>query len=125
MKIANKVLVIGISVAILSILLLLIITLSSPADKILFKSILIGDLIGFFNFLFGMIFLFIGINRPEKTFLITFYGGILFRLIILLVIVVLIVKTLEIKVNSFIFSTLFFYFFYLIVEIIYLNLRKH
>ena len=124
MKIADRVLLSGISVAILSILLLLIITLTSTADQILFKSIFVGDLVGFCNFLFGLIFLFIGINRPEKTFLITFYGGILFRLLILLVIVALIVKTLEINVNSFLFSLLFFYFFYLTVEIIYLNFRK-
>jgi hypothetical protein len=31
---------------------------------------------------------------------------------------------LEIDVNNFIFSLLFFYFFYLTVEIIYLNFRK-
>ena len=124
MKIADRVLLFGISVAILSILLLVILSLSSSQNQILFKSILIGDLIGFLNFLFGLIFLFIGISRPEKTFLMTFYGGILFRLLILLVIVVLIVKSLEINVNSFIFSLLFFYFFYLTVEIIYLNFRK-
>jgi hypothetical protein len=56
--------------------------------------------------------------------LISFFGGILFRLFILSVIVVIIVQTLEISVNNFIFSLLFFYFFYLILEIIYLNFRK-
>ena len=124
MKIANKVLLIGISVAIFSIVFLLIISLSFPANQIHFKSILLGDLVGFSNFIMGMIFLFIGINRPEKIFLISFYGGILFRLFLLLGIIVIIVKTLEINVNNFIFSLLFFYFFYLTVEIIYLNFRK-
>jgi hypothetical protein len=124
MKIANKVLLIGISVAIFSLLFLLIITLSSPSNQVQFKSILIGDLVGFTNFLLGLVFLFIGINRPDKIFLMSFYGGILFRLFILSVIVVIIIKTLEINVNNFIFSLLFFYFFYLTVEIIYLNFRK-
>jgi len=124
MKIANKVLLIGISAAILSLVFLLIQSLSSTSNQIQFKSIFIGNLVGFTNFILGLIFLFIGINRPEKVFLISFFGGILFRLFILSVIVVIIVKTLEIDVNNFIFSLLFFYFFYLTVEIIYLNFRK-
>ena len=124
MKIANKVLLIGISAAILSLVILLIITLNSQDNQIQFKSILIGDIVGFSNFVLGLVFIFIGINRPDKFFLMTVYGGILIRLFVLSVIVVLIIKTLEINVNNFIFSLLFFYFFYLIVEIIYLNFRK-
>jgi hypothetical protein len=121
MKPANKVLLIGIFASILSIIFLFIITLTSPPNQLQFKSILIGDLVGFSNFLLGLLFIFIGINRPEKLFLLSFYGGILIRLS---VIVVLIIKTLEINVNNFIFSLLFFYFFYLTVEIFYLNFRK-
>ena len=124
MKIANKVLLIGISAAILSLVILLIITLNSQDNQIQFKSILIGDIVGFSNFVLGLVFIFIGINRPDKFFLMTVYGGILIRLFVLSVIVVIILKTLEINVNNFIFSLLFFYFFYLIVEIIYLNFRK-
>ena len=123
MKIANKVLLFGISAAILSIAFLLILTISSQ-NQIQFKSIVIGNLVGLCNFILGLIFLFIGINRPEKTFLMTFYGGILFFFFLLSIVVVIIVKTLEINLNNFIFSLLFFYFFYLIVEIIYLNFRK-
>jgi hypothetical protein len=121
---ANKVLLIGIFTAILSIIFLLIITLTSPSNQLQFKSILIGDLVGFSNFVLGLLFIFIGINRPDKFFLMSFYGGILIRLFVLSVIVVLIIKTLEINVNNFIFSLLFFYFFYLTVEIFYLNFRK-
>jgi hypothetical protein len=124
MKPANKVLLIGIFASILSIIFLFIITLTSPPNQLQFKSILIGDLVGFSNFLLGLLFIFIGINRPEKLFLLSFYGGILIRLSVLSVIVVLIIKTLEINVNNFIFSLLFFYFFYLTVEIFYLNFRK-
>jgi len=124
MKIAKKVLLIGISVAILSLVFLIIITLNSQSNQIQFKSILIGDIVGFSNFVLGLVFIFIGINRPDKFFLMTFYGGILIRLFVLSVIVVLIMKFLEINANNFIFSLLFFYFFYLTVEIIYLNFRK-
>lgn len=124
MKIANKVLLIGISAAILSLVILLITTLNSQANQVLFKSILIGDLLAFSNFIVGLGFLFWGINRSENFFLITFYGGMLFRLIILSVMVIVIFKFLEIDKNNFIFSLLFFYFFYVIVEIIYLNVRK-
>ena len=124
MKIANKVLLIGISAAILSLVILLITTLNSQANHVRFKSILIGDLLAFSNFIIGLGFIFWGINRAEKFFLITFYGGMLFRLIILSVMVIVIFKFLEIDKNNFIFSLLFFYFFYVIVEIIYLNVRK-
>ncbi len=124
MKIANKVLLIGISAAILSLVILLIITLNSQDNLVQFRSILIGDLLAFINFILGVLFIFIGINRPDKFFLMTFYGGILIRLFVLSVIVVLIIKFLEINANNFIFSLLFFYFFYLTVEIIYLNFRK-
>ena len=124
MKIANKVLLFGISAAILSLMILLITALNSQANQVQFKSILIGDLLAFSNFILGLIFLFFGINRSEKIFLITFYAGMLFRLITLSVMVIVIFKFLEIDENNFIFSLLFFYFFYIIVEIIYLNFRK-
>ena len=124
MKIANKVLLFGISVAIISLIFLLILTLNSSANQVQFKSILIGDLVGFANFILGLIFLFFGIKRTANIFMLRFFGGIFFRLFLLSVIVVVIVKTLEINANNFIFSLLFFYFFYLIVEIIYLNFRK-
>lgn len=124
MKFANKVLLIGISVAILSLVILLIITLNSQANQIRFRSILIGDFLAFINFIFGLLFLYLGINRSNNIFLITFYGGMLFRLIILSVIVIVVLKSFEINENNFIFSLLFFYFFYITVEIIHLNFRK-
>ncbi len=124
MKIANKVLLFGISAAILSLMILLITALNSQSNQVQFKSILIGDLLAFSNFILGLSFLFFGINRSEKIFLITFYGGMLFRLISLSVMVIVIFKFLEIDENNFIFSLLFFYFFYIIVEIIYLYFRK-
>ena len=112
MKIANKVLLIGISAAILSLVILLIITLNSQDNQIQFKSILIGDIVGFSNFVLGLVFIFIGINRPDKFFLMTVYGGILIRLFVLSVIVVIILKTLEINVNNFILSWYFHSLYY-------------
>ena len=124
MKFSNKVLSIGISLAILSLLSLLIFTLNSQTNHIQFKSILIGNILAFINFIFGLLFLYLGINRSNKFFLITFYGGILFRLIILSGTVIVILQSFEINEINFIFSLLFFYFFYITVEILHLNFRR-
>jgi len=51
-------------------------------------------------------------------------GGTVLRMFLLIGMVIAGLKILELSRNSFIFSVLFFYIFYLIIEIFYLNLRK-
>ena len=121
---SKNVLLFGISFGILSLIILTFLTLNeSPNDNIL-KSIQIGDLLGFLNFAIGLLFIFLGINNSNKKFLISLFGGLLLRLIIMVFLVVITLKFLEINEISFIFSLLFFYFLYVTIEIIYLNLRK-
>ena len=124
MNSAKKILLFGISFGIISLLVLAMLTLIAVSNKIIFKSILIGDFLAFLNFMLGLMFVTWGINRADKEFLASLFGGLLIRLSLLLVLLTSTLIFLEINEISFIFSILFFYFFYVIIEIIYLNLRK-
>ena len=124
MNSAKKILLFGISFGIFSLLVLAMLTLTAVSNKIIFKSILIGDFLAFLNFMLGLMFVTWGISRADKEFLTSLFGGLLIRLSLLLVLLTSTLIFLEINEISFIFSILFFYFFYVIIEIIYLNLRK-
>jgi len=124
MNSAKKILLFGISFGIFSLLVLAMLTLIAVSNKIIFKSILIGDFLAFLNFMLGLMFVTWGISRADKEFLTSLFGGLLIRLSLLLVLLTSTLIFLEINEISFIFSILFFYFFYVIIEIIYLNLRK-
>jgi hypothetical protein len=124
MKSDKKILLFGISFGLISLLVLAILTLINVSNNNIFKSILIGNSLAFLNFILGLIFVFWGINRADKEFLASLFGGLLVRLSLLLVLLTSTLIFLEINEISFIFSVLFFYFFYVIIEIIYLNLRK-
>ncbi len=114
----------GIIIGIISLLTFTILTVFTTTNGIIFKSIFLGDLFAFINFLVGLLFTTWGIKKSNKKFLISIYGGILLRLSLLLVLLVITLIFLEINKISFIFSNLFFYFFYVIAEIIYLNHRE-
>lgn len=114
----------GIIIGIISLLTFTILTVFTTTNSIIFKSIFLGDLFAFINFLVGLLFTTWGIKKSNKKFLISIYGGILLRLSLLLVLLVITLIFLEINKISFIFSNLFFYFFYVIAEIIYLNHRE-
>ncbi len=124
MKSAKKILLFGISFGIFSLIILAGYSLVAASNKIIFKSILIGDFLAFLNFVLGLMFVTWGINRPNKEFLASLFGGLLIRLSLLLILLTSTLIFLEINEISFIFSLLFFYFFYVIIEIIYLNFRK-
>ena len=124
MKLPKKILLFGISFGILSLLILAGYTLFAASNQTIFKSILIGDFLAFLNFILGLLFVSWGLNRPNKEFLASLFGGLLIRLSLLLILLTSTLIFLEINEISFIFSILFFYFFYVIIEIIYLNFRE-
>ena len=112
---------------VVSFLLLTIVTvlfLSSSLSGLLYKSILFGALHSLINFSFGILSINLSIKRSDKFFLITLWGGLLFRLIIGLTLVIITLIFLEINTYGFIFSIFFFYIFYLFIEIFYLDLRR-
>ena len=112
---------------VVSFLLLLLITilfLSSNISGIVFKSILLGATLSMINFAIGFLLIKFSVNKPEKIFLLALWGGIIFRLISGLSLVLITLIFLEINTYGFIFSILFFYVFYLLIEIFYLNLGR-
>ena len=113
--------------SIVSIVILLIVALlyfKLVISQVIFKSILFGSFISIINFLIGLYLIKFSINKSEKTFLISLWGGMLFKLIFGLSIVLISLIFLEINTYGFIFSILFFHIFYLIIEIFYLDLRR-
>lgn len=124
MKSAKKILLFGILFGIFGLLVLTILTLIAVSNQIIFKSILIGNFLACLNFILGLMFVSWGINRPNKQFLASLFGGLLIRLSLLLILLTSTLIFLEINEIVFIFSLLFFYFLYVTIEIFYLNLRK-
>jgi len=112
---------------IFSIILLVIVTILftlSSISQVLFISIIIGFSISAINFVLGLGFIKISLAKSEKIFLLALWGGVLLRLILGLVLVLISLIFLEINTYGFIFSILFFYVFYLIIEIFYLNFGR-
>jgi hypothetical protein len=89
-----------------------------------FIAVISGAVISLLNFILGIISIKIGDKKAPVAFMKTILGGTALRVFLMLVLILLGLKILELSPNSFIFSVLFFYVFFLIIEIFYLNLRK-
>jgi hypothetical protein len=98
--------------------------LTSVWDGELFLSVLAGSLIVILNFFIGFLFIKLSLPKRNDVFLSMLWGGMAFRLIFILILVFILLKFLELNAIGFIFSIFFFYVFYLIIEIFYLNLKK-
>jgi hypothetical protein len=120
----NLILAFGFISSLLVLIGLVVFFFSSVLSAILFKSIIFGFLVSAINFAIGLLLIKYSIEKTEKIFLIALWGGLLLRLIFGLTIVLISLIFLEINQYGFIFSVLFFYVFYLIIEIFYLNLRR-
>jgi len=90
-----------------------------------FTAWLIGWLIVFIGFVFELLLLRRGLAASDKSFVRNILGVISIRLFSTLIMVFICLVFLELSQNNFIFSTLIFYFFYLIIEIFYLNFRNY
>lgn len=119
----NKFLLLSVIFALFTIIVFFYLIFNSES-QLIYKSILLGDSLALLNFLLGIFFIVIGKGKSNKIFLQSVFAGLLFRLSLLLILVILTLKFLEINDISYIFSLLFFYFFYVIIEVIYLTLRK-
>ncbi len=122
----SKKLLISISI-ISTVVFLLLITafyFTSYLNTNLFISVLAGSLIVIFNFLIGFAFIKFSLSKSDKVFFSMLWGGMVLRLFFILILVFILLKFLELNATGFIFSILFFYVFYLIIEIFYLNLKK-
>jgi hypothetical protein len=113
-----------VSVTLASLLLFLILYIISEWNYKMFYSALLGTIIVILNFIIGFLFIKFSLSRSDKIFQIMLWGGMVFRLFFILFLVLILLKFLELNTIGFIFSVLFFYVFYLIIEILYLNFKK-
>ncbi len=105
-------------------LILTVIYSFSFVSKAFFESAAVGGAISTFNFLLGFFAIKISLKSPQDFFLKAIFGGMVIRLFVVLMLVFISLKFLNINENSFIFFILFFYILYLIIEIIYLYMKK-
>ena len=101
-----------------------ILYLISALSGLMLKSILLGAILSMLNFALGYFLIKFSVNKSDKAFLLALWGGLFLRLILGLSIVLMTLIFLEINAYGFIFSTLFFYVFYLLIEIFYLNFGR-
>jgi len=120
----KRLMIFGFTISFSILLLLLILYGLSIISGMILKSIAIGFLLSFLNFLIGLLLIKFSISQSEKIFFVTLWGGMLFRLVLGLSLILISLIFLEISTYGFIFSILFFYVFYLIIEIFYLNLGR-
>jgi hypothetical protein len=98
---------------------------SNYFDSVQFLSLLYGFIFSTFNFFLGVLSIHFGFEKSDKIFLIVVFGGLVIRLIMMLILIIIALKFLFVRLNSFIFTTFIFYFYYLIVEIFILNQKKN
>jgi len=101
-----------------------ILYLISALSGLMLKSILLGAILSMLNFALGYFLIKFSVNKSDKAFLLALWGGLFLRLILGLSIVLMTLIFLEINAYGFIFSILFFYVFYLLIEIFYLNFGR-
>ncbi len=121
----NRILVLLLSLPIISFVLIVILYFLNHLNDQLFLSILWGFSISTLNLLLGLLNIRIGLHKSDKTFLIVVFGGLVFRLFLMLGLIIIALKILFVSLNSFIFTTFIYYFYYLMVEIFVLTLNKN
>jgi hypothetical protein len=124
MKRGGRVLIFGFAVPSIIYFVLAILIFPFHFLKISFLTLTISFLITTLNFALGLIFISRGFKKAVDLFLKIIFGGMILRLFLMLAAVYLSLKFLELSKITFIFLVLFFYVFYLIVEIFYLNLKQ-
>jgi len=120
----KQLLIVCIIISFLTLFIVTILFLLPSISGLIFKSILLGAFLSMINFAIGLILIKFSVNKSERIFLLALWGGLLFRLILGLSLVLITLIFLEINTYGFIFSILFFYVFYLLIEIFYLNLGR-
>lgn len=104
--------------------LLFFLFLTKHLDFSHFKSYLLGILIAAVNYIIGIIAIKVGLDKPNKSFLIIVFGAVVLRFFLVFTLIILTLSFLYVRMNSFIFTTFTFYFYFLIIEILYLKNQK-
>jgi len=75
--------------------------------------------------LFGYFSINYGINKKDKSFLLIVFGAIIIRFFIVFFMIIGVLSFLDVRTDYFIFTTFILYFYYLVVEILYLKNLKN
>ena len=124
MKSHRKILYFGFAAGILATTAVYISYLFSAVSHSFLLSVFTAFCIITINFTLIIISIKLGERGAGKSFINFYLGGMLLRFFMMILMVLISLEFLDISRNSFIFSILIFYVFYLIIEIIYLNFRK-
>ncbi len=90
-----------------------------------FSSFVYSIIIAFTNFLIGYFSINYGINKKDKSFLLIVFGAIIIRFFIVFFMIIGVLSFLDVRTDYFIFTTFILYFYYLVVEILYLKNLKN
>lgn len=124
MKVKNNILkymlLIYAGIMLLSIILLLF----KVIDFQVWRSVTMPYSLTTIYFISGIALVNYGINKPSQLFMLSVFGGMAARMIFILFLVFISIKFFEISIWIYIFVLFVTYFFYLVTEIVYLNLLK-
>ena len=113
----SKLIVAGLITLIISIFIVFA-SLSQIITSKFMYSLFYSALIGIGNFILFTAFAHFSVKKSNKTFLIVNFGGMVIRLILMLVAVLLMLNYLKVDQYAFIFGLLFWYIFFLFFEIL-------
>lgn len=91
------------------------------ADREIVVGVVTGGIISLINVLIGYISVEFAFNKSNATFLKVVLGGMGIRLSLIAVTLILLIKVFDIHLYSLISSMFFFYFLYIIFEIVFVN----
>ena len=121
----NRILVFLLFLPIIFIATITILYLANHLEAKSFYSVFWGFLISSLNLILGLMSIHFGLAKSDKIFLIVVFGGLVFRLFLMLSLIIMALNFLFVSLNSFIFTTFIFYFYYLLVEIFVLTRKKN
>jgi len=121
----NKIFIFFLIPPIIFLLILIFFYFSLYVDLLILESLFYGLLVSSINFILGILSFRFGLEKSDKIFLIVVFGGLIVRLFLVIILILIALKWLFVSLNSFIFTTFIFYFYYLIVEIYILTQKKN
>lgn len=107
------------------IIILSILYLTNRLGSQTFFSLFYGFLFPTLNFFIGYLSIRYGLEKSDIVFFVIVFGGLIIRLFLMFTLIVIALKLLFVSLNSFIFTTFIFYFYYLMVEIFILTRKKN
>ncbi len=117
--------VLGFYLPFFSFLIIAILFLLNSISKVNFLSFIYAIIISLLNFLIGFISINYGMTRNDKSFLLIVFGAIVVRFFLVFFMIISVLSFLDVRVDYFIFTTFILYFYYLIIEILYLKSLKN